>query len=192
MTDPGKPPCGSDGPSVMRSWLWLVALVGGATPARADDALTVRVRRAAEQDPGDPMLHLDVTPLAAEAEGGIIDREGTAIEIGPVRIAGEGTWWESGLAPSRFAEDLPTSAWRVGGELSVDLGWFRVGANASYSRTSYDGVHKTRGLFIAKTFDLSRWMHAWIMIGLSSEEWQVGHDVERGLSIGISVGTTFR
>lgn len=176
----------------MRSWLWGLVLVGGTGPVHADDALTVRVRRAAEQDPGEPMLHLDATPLAAEAEGGIVVREGTVIDIGPVRIAGEGTWWESGLAPSRFGEDLSTSAWRVAGELSVDLGWFRVGANASYSRTSYELVHKTKGLFIAKTFDVSRWMHAWIMLGLSDEEWQLGHEVQRGRTIGVSIGTTFR
>ena len=138
------------------------------------------------------MLHLDTTPLAAEAEGGIVDRDGVALDIGPVRIAGEGTWWQSGLAPSLFAADLSTNGWRAAGELSIDLGWFRAGANASYSRTSYDLVHKTRGLFIAKTFDLSRWMHAWIMLGLSDEEWQLGHEVERGRSIGLTLGTTFR
>jgi hypothetical protein len=176
----------------MRSWLWVAVLVGGGASAHADDALTVRMRRAAEQEPGEPMLHLDTTPLSADAEGGIVDREGTAIDLGPVRIAAEGTWWQSGHAPSAFAEDLSANGWRAAGELSLDLGWFRVGANASYSRTSYEGVHKTRGLFVAKTFDVSRWMRAWIMLGLSDEEWQLGPRVERGRSIGISLGTTFR
>lgn len=176
----------------MRSCVAVVVLVIWGAPAYADDGLAVRMRRASEVEPGEPMLHLHVTPLAAEAEGGAVDRAGAVVELGPLRLAGEGTWWQAGLAPSMFLDGLPMNGWRAAGELSLDAGWFRVGANVTYSRTSYELVHKTRGLFVAKTFELSRWMRGWIMLGVSDEEWQHGTRVERGRSIGVSIGTTFR
>jgi hypothetical protein len=178
----------------MRTWVLLVVVVAAGN-ARADDdlGLSLRMRKVSEVEPGEPLLHLDTaTPLAADAEGGIMDRDGTVLDIGRLRISGEGRWWQSGLAPSMFADDLPTGGWRAAGELSYDLGWVRVGANTSYGRNSNTVTHKTTGLFVAKNFRLSRWMKAWIMLGFANEQWQLGDQVQRGRSIGLSLGTTFR
>ncbi|HEU0031378.1 MAG TPA: hypothetical protein VFQ53_12145 [Kofleriaceae bacterium] len=181
----------------MRTWVWLMVVVAGAsapsTAAHADDALTIRVRQLAEHT-DEPLLHLDVTPLAAEAEGGIMDGRTTALDLGPrARLAVEGRWWQTGLAPSMFAEDLPYGGWRAAAELSYDLGPFKVGVNASMTRDG-DTSHRMVGLFAFRTFRLSRWMRAWIMLGVAYEQWDLAEPgpPRHGLTTGLNLGTTFR
>jgi hypothetical protein len=164
-----------------------------STAAYADDTTTIRVHHHGEDD-NEPLLHLDLMPLSANAEGGMMDSRQAALDLGPrARLSAEGRWWQSGLAPSRFAEDLQVHGWRAAAELSYDLGPFRIGVNASLDRVG-SSEHRAVGLFAYRTFRLSRWMHAWIMLGVSYEEWMgIGTLPGRsGVTTGLSIGTTFR
>jgi hypothetical protein len=174
----------------MRTW---VALVLVCSTAYADDTTTIRVHHRGEAET-EPLLHLDVTPLSANAEGGMMDSDAASIDLGPrARLAAEGRWWQSGLAPSMFAEDLQVHGWRAAAELSYDLGPFRVGVNASLDRVG-SSSHRAVGLFAFRTFRLSRWMHAWIMLGVSYEQWLGTGTLppRNGVTTGLSLGTTFR
>lgn len=148
----------------------------------------IRVRHL-EAPPAEPLLHLD--PTRAEAEGGLVERQTTLIEVGPrARLATETQWWKTGLAPSMFEPDLVTSGWRAAAELSYDLGPFSVGVNASLT---HDGAtsHRAVGLFAFRTFRLSRWTKLWIILGLSYEQLE-GATTASGASAGLRIGGTFR
>lgn len=164
------------------------------TSAASADETTIRMRRHGEVL-DEPLLHLDATTLdPTNAEGGIVDGRSVLLDLGPrARVAAEGTWWQSGLAPSMFATDLHVHGWRAAAELSYDLGLFRVGVNASMTRVG-DSSHRMVGLFAYRTFRLSRWMHAWIMFGIAAEEWQTAGvpGTKKGVTTGLTLGTTFR
>jgi hypothetical protein len=174
--------------TVVRTWPWLVLLASSAVSA--DDLGTaIRVRHA-DDEPTEPRLHLDATTLdRANAEGGIVDGRSVLFALGPrARFAAEGRWWQSGLASSM----LQAHGWRAGAELSYDLGPFRVGLNASLTRAE-DGSHRMVGLFAYRTFRLSHWMHAWIVLGVAYEQWQgIGVAGRQGTTVGLALGTTFR
>ena len=159
--------------------------------ASADDG-SLHVRMHAEQDPG-PLLHLDATLLDPSLGSITSDHQGVELSLGPrARFAAEGTWWQSGLSPSAFAIDIHDRGWRAGAELSYDLGWFSIGASVSLTQ-DITGTHRLAGLFAYKRFNLSRWMHAWIALGLSFEQWdQPGQPPRSGTTLGLSLGTTFR
>lgn len=78
-------------------------------------------------------------------------------------------------------------------QLSYDLGWFRVGVGAAID-DGIAGSHRMIGLFAYRTFDLSRWMHAWISLGLTFDEWTFPGTAlrEHDVTVGLSLGTTFR
>ncbi len=172
-----------------------IALSSSIAPSVASaDGTTVHLRWLGEE-PAEPWLHLDATTLdPAIAEGGIADGRSVELALGPrARLAAEGRWWQSGLAPSMFASDLPVHGWRVGGEVSYDLGPFRVGVAASLTRDG-DVSHRMVGLFAYRTFHLSRWMRAWIALGITFDEWE-GAGVSgprQGTTLGLTLGTTFR
>jgi hypothetical protein len=176
----------------MRMCVWILVVVA-ARPASADDSIDVRVRHLGDT-PAEPWLHLDPTIVdRARAEGGLLDGRAVLLDLGPrARLAAEGTWWQTGLAPSMFADDLHFHGWRASGELSYDLGPFRVGLNASMSRTR-DDSHRMVGLFAYRAFRLSRWMRAWIVLGIAFEQWRFASAETRdGLHVGLTLGTTFR
>jgi hypothetical protein len=181
-------------PEAVRTAVLVVILVSiVSTVASADDTTRIRMRRHGEAQ-AEPWLHLDATTLdSARAEGGLIDGRAAILDLGPrTRLAAEASWWQTGLAPSMFAEDLGVSGWRASAELSYDLGPFRIGMNASMSRNG-DNSHRMIGLFAFRTFRLSRWMHAWIMVGVAYEQWDVGRQPPLGgTRVGLSLGTTFR
>ncbi len=158
--------------------------------ASADDS-SLHVRMHAEHDTG-PLLHLDAT-LIDPSMGSPTERQGVELSLGPrARFAAEGSWWENGLSPSVYAIDVHDRGWRGAAELSYDLGWFSIGANVSLTQ-DITGSHRTLGLFAYKKFNLSRWMHAWIALGLSFDSYQEPNAPPRsGTTIGISLGTTFR
>jgi hypothetical protein len=175
----------------MRSWAWSIILASSI--ASADETITLSMRRSGETRT-EPWLHLDATAAdPADAKGGLTDGRGVLFELGPrVRLSAAGRWWQTALAPSLFTDDLRSHGWRAGGELSYDLGPFRVGINASMGRD--DGAtHRMVGLFAYRTFQLSRWMHAWIVLGIALEQRNdPGQQATQGTSIGLMLGTTFR
>jgi len=172
----------------MRWGCMLIVVV--STLAHADDTTSIRVRRL-ESTQGEPLLHL--TPLAADAEGGLVDSEATVLEIGPrARFAAEGTWWQSGLAPSMLSTDLENHGWRAAAELSYDLGPFSVGVNASLTRDG-DSSHRAVGLFAFRKFRFSRWTQLWIVLGVSYEQFQFANGgSQNGANVGLTIGGTFR
>ena len=173
---------------------WALLVLVPAT-TYADDTVDgiIHVHRLGEAQL-EPLLHLDAAgPIAAEAEGGLLDGRTAVLALGPrARLSAEGEWWRTGLAPSMFAEDLQVHGWRAGAELSYDLGLLRLGVNAAMDRDGYSS-HRMVGLFAYRTLRLSRWMHAWIVLGAALEEWDGAPPYRRqGTTIGLSVGTTFR
>jgi hypothetical protein len=185
-----QPSDGARRRNVMRTCIVLVML--GAS-AYADDT-AIRMQRHREA-PAEPLLQLDATILDPTiATGGIVDGRSALLGVGPrARLAVESRWWQAGLAPSMFAADLRDHGWRAAAELSYDLGPFRVGVHAALTHTR-ESSHQVVGLFAFRTFRLSRWMHAWIVLGISYEQWRDA-DVpmpRQGLNVGLSLGTTFR
>jgi len=188
----------------MRTWVYLGMLVSGVASASPplDDTVpgdttsttSIRVRRLTELPP-EGFLHLDdLRPIPALGAGGIVDGRAITIDLGPrAQLAAEGTWWQTGVSPSMFTEDLRDHGWRAAAELSYDLGPFRVGVNAAIDQGIY-GSHRMVGLFAYRTFHLSRWMHAWIALGLTFEEWTspAASAPQQGVTAGLSLGTTFR
>ncbi len=171
---------------LVRTWLGSMLLVSSV--ASADDG-PLRLR---ERDRSEPLLHLDATVLDPSlATGGSVDGRAMLLDIGRVRWAAEGTWWQGGLAPNIFATEV--SGWRAAGEVSYDVGPFRVGVNASLTRDG-NGSHRTLGLFAYRTFRLSQWMHAWILLGIAFEQWRGDGlaGAPQGVTAGLSIGTTFR
>ncbi|MGE5187223.1 MAG: hypothetical protein ACM31C_34480 [Acidobacteriota bacterium] len=76
---------------------------------------------------------------------------------------------------------------------SYELGPFRLAMTASIDRLG-DSTHRVVGLFAYHPFRLSRWMRAWIGIGLWFEQTDdpgVPRE-QQGMTVGISLGTTFR
>lgn len=167
------------------AWLLLFARVASA------DERSLHVRMRAEQDTA-PLLHLDTT-LIDPSLGSPSEHQGVELSLGPrARFAAEGTWWQSSLSPSMCAIDVHDRGWRGGAELTYDLGWFSLGANVSITQ-DITGTHRTMGLFAYKRFNLSRWMHAWIALGLSFDSYQAPNAPSRsGTTLGLSLGTTFR
>lgn len=166
----------------MRVWFGPLLLVSSVASA---DGTALHVRQLGE-DEAEPLLHLDATmfdPIVAP--GAVVERRAAVLELGPrVDMAAEGAWWQS---------DLPGPGWRAAGELSYDLGPFRIGVNAAMTRDG-DSTHRLVGLFAYRTFRLSHWMHAWIVLGLAFEQWQVDGlpGARQGVTAGLTVGTTFR
>ena len=189
----------------MRAVGWWLLLV--CVPAAADEGtpgVAVRVSRRWEQ-PSGPLLHLDDLPrLGAEGVGADVAREGDVLALGPrARLALEGEWWESQLTPRALgllgADPLDDRArgWRGAAELSYDLGPFRVGASVAMGHVDDrygSGTYQMVGLFAYKTFRLSRWMRAWIALGITHQQWNgtPPPGESNATTIGLSLGTTFR
>jgi hypothetical protein len=78
-------------------------------------------------------------------------------------------------------------------ELSYQLGPFRVGVSASIDHFG-DSTHRSIGLFAYRTFHLSRWMHAWIGLGIGVDRWDGANQTSstQGVTVGLTLGTTFR
>jgi hypothetical protein len=176
-------------------WIWPI-LIGSSVAAADDpaDGTGIRMRRLEGPSP-EPWLHLDATmPDFVDAAGGIADGRAAILDLGPrLRLAAEGTWWQTGLSPSIFAEDLEEHGWSAAAELSYDLGPLRIGMNVATSRFG-DGSRRMAGLFAFRSFRLSRWMRAWILVGAAFEQWDGAGltGPTRGASTGFTLGTTFR
>ena len=171
----------------MRLGVWLLLL---ARVASADDG-SLHVRMLHEQPDDGPLLHLDGV-LIDPAMGNPSETHGVQLAIGPrARFAAQGTSWQAGLSPDD-AIDAHDHGFRGAAELSYDLGWFSLGANVSLT-SDITGTHRTAGLFAFRKFRLSRWMHAWIALGLSFDSYDSPNAPPRsGTTLGLSLGTTFR
>jgi hypothetical protein len=181
----------------------LIALALLAIEAEADDETTGITIRAPERwQNGGPLL--DSSPRATPNVKGLGVSETTfarIVERGPARVAVRGSSWtcEQALlhAPGVHL-DVPARGWETGLDLSYDLGPFRLGGHltqgfvdSAYARGAYRDV----GISISRTFTLSRWMHAWISLGVSRRNWldeKPPPGETEGTTLMLSVGTTFR
>lgn len=187
----------------MRAPAWIVVLACGRAMAdEGEPSITVRAPRR-WQAPQGPLLHLDhVPPLNVEGLGAMREREAVVLELGDhIRMAGEGEWWQSTLSPQPLGPtdfDDVARGWRAGYRLSVDLGPFLVAGTVAMGHVDSrfgSGTYHTQGVAIYRRVRLTRWMRAWISLGVSQRTW-VGDTPPPGeeddITIGLTIGTTFR
>jgi hypothetical protein len=185
----------------MRSVAWMVVLASGT--ATADDVTTgIRLRepRTWEQQQ-ESLLHLDyVPPARSEGPGTITDRDTLILDLGSrVRIAAQGEWWKSSDTPQLLGPEIEDTArgWRAVYELSFDLGPFRVGGHLGRGRVDgrfQHGSYNTEGVSVSRAFRLSRWMNAWVSLGVERQTWmgKPPPGEANSTTIGLTIGTTFR
>jgi hypothetical protein len=176
-----------------------LGLVAGAPPVRGDDGLEVRARSEL-LDPG-PRLELDpVLPPLLVGLGATAQVDRTELRIGAdTRVVLEGVRWIHDDAAALPHVDLPARGWRAAVRLSRDLGFAHLEAGASLDEVDSrfgSGRHVDLGLSIRRTFRLSRWMTAWISLGVGRRRWLGDEPPPAGesdaTSVMLRVGTTFR
>jgi hypothetical protein len=186
----------------MRSCVVGLLLCATAVATADDDTPSITVRSERFVRDEEPLLRLDYEPsVASQSPGAAVDGDAIAIDLGRyVRVSGEGEWWQSSPPAPFFgpAVDDAARGWRAGGHLSVDLGLFRVGASVAYGHVDgryQRGTYRVVGISAYRTFRLSRWMLAWIALGLGKQTW-LGGDAPPGernqTTATLSIGTTFR
>jgi hypothetical protein len=172
-----------------------VAAPGGAW---ADDALGVRAREA-EATAGERWLSLDpVVPPMLRGLGAAEARERKVIRLGPsVTVAGEGSWWEQVDKPGRPMIDVEARGWRAAVRATYDAGPFQLEASGSIDHIDQrdgSGTYREAGLTVSRTFKLSRWMTAWIALGVGRRWWQgtaPAGEADATQTM-LTIGTTFR
>jgi len=197
---------------IMRTPAWLI-LVSVCGPAHADPRATgsddtlardhgsaglAKRTRLRLQHTDEPLLHIDhVPPLTAEA-GATTERTTSILELGKgVRLAAEGTWWSAAQrSPLSGLDDL-AHGWRAASELSYDVGPVRIGIHAGAGQVDSRferGNYHFAGASASRTFQISRWMRAWISLGLGFQRWSGAPPPgeANSASLQLSVGTTFR
>jgi hypothetical protein len=176
-----------------------LGLVAGAPTARGDGEVEVR-EGGALLEPG-PRLELDpVLPPLLQGLGATEEADRAELRIGAdTRVLLEGVRWIHDDAAALPHVDLPARGWRAAVRLSHDLGFARVEAGASLNEVDSrfgSGRYVDLGLSIRRTFRLSRWMTAWISLGVGRRRWLGAGQPPAGESdateVMLRVGTTFR
>ncbi len=190
----------------MRPLAWLVllacspAVVGADGTDDARPVITVHAPQRWKEQEG-PLLHLDyVPPSGVEGIGGTLQHETTVIDVTRrLRIVGDGSWWKASLSPQPLGSEIDELAqgWRASYELSYDLGPFRIGASvaAGHVDSRYErGTYRIVGVSAYRTVRLSRWMLAWISLGVGRQQWfgQPPPGESNATFVGLTLGTTFR
>ena len=147
----------------------------------------------------EPILHVELIPaLATEGLGGTTERATHVIDLGAnVRLVGESEWWKASLTPGQ-ENDAVSRGWRASYELSYDLGLFRIGASVGMGHVDSRferGTYRVVGISASRTFRLSRWMLAWISLGVGQQKWFGGTPPPAeadATTATLSIGTTFR
>jgi hypothetical protein len=111
-------------------------------------------------------------------------------------LAGESWSTEADPARQPYDVDVPARGWHATLEATYDLGPFELSANMSLSRIHgrYEaGTYRDIGIALTKRFRLSRWMLAWISLGIGQRTWLGVDPPERNsTTVMLSIGTTFR
>jgi hypothetical protein len=181
----------------------VLVLLLACDPAAADDGTpSVTERTSLSREPTGPLLHLDfVLPVKAESVGATTRRESYVLELGSrARLVADGTWWSSPLAPQPLGPDDTEDVargWRAAYELSYDLGPFRLGATMALGRVDSRferGTYRVVGVSASRTLRLSRWMLAWISLGVGRQQWfgAPPPGESDSTTVMLSIGTTFR
>jgi hypothetical protein len=179
--------------------------------AGADGEASSLVERGAlHREPDGPLLHLD-TALSVRTEGVGADghEEIQAVELGlRLRAVTSARWWQAGLSPGPLgpgaaelsgARDLDVAArgWRLAGELSYDLGLFRIGASVATGRVDgrgESGSYSDVAVSISRGFQLSRGVRGWISVSAGLRRWsnRPPPGESDGATVLLSVGGTWQ
>jgi hypothetical protein len=174
----------------------LVLLV--AAPAHADDALSARAH--AEQTT--PLLVFDpLPPPALHGATAIEAHDDTTYQFDArTSLALAGTHWSASEMldhPEHTAFDLPARGWGASARLRRTIGSFVLEAGGAYDHVDSrygSGSYVDLGLALTRYFHLSRWMTAWISIGIGNRIWlgQPPAGESNATQVRLSIGTTFR
>jgi hypothetical protein len=164
-----------------------------AASARADDGDGLLTLHAEPHDgePAAPLLTIDPT-LATRFETLHADEDTATARI-PL-----GKHLEAQLARTAWSNtDIAERGWQSSAGLTATFGQWHVGALASWNGVDGrlgNGRYLDYGVSIARTFNLSRWMTAWIALSVGMRQWTgvppAGE--ANGATLTLSVGTTFR
>lgn len=180
---------------------WVGLLVfGAAAAARADDGVTTVRERGLFDPTEEPLLELDPTwrPNAT------LDAPETTARVtytlgANTAVSFEASQWSLGTGDPTLGppENTTGDGWGAAVRLVRKLGPLRVGAYASYQvlDTWYlRGTYVDLGLSIGHTFRLSRWMNAWIALGVGRRTWQGQSPAGEAdaTNFMLTIGTTFR
>jgi hypothetical protein len=193
----------------------MCVLVVARPAAWADEPLyeTPRVEARGVLVEDGPLLELDpALGTQLEGLGAVEDSERTAIRLDPrTLLTVEGSWWsnDDNDRDGRPALDVAGRGWRAGARLSRDLGFATLEVNGLISQTelehltmvepgkvvAFDSVpYVDIGVALTRRFRLSRWMQAWISLGINHRIWlrESPTGEAGGTTVGLSIGTTFR
>ncbi len=172
----------------MRSACGLLAILCAAPPAVADDSL--RLRFDAER------FHVD-----QPARSGLWtfeDSDRSALVLGDsTRAVADGTWWSNVDQPSSPALGVAARGWAAGLHVERDLGFAQLVVHSSVEdlETRFGRERRASfGITLQRTYVLSRWMTAWVSLGIGRTVWlgtPAPHDGD-GTTAMLSIGTTFR
>jgi hypothetical protein len=177
--------------------LGLLTLCAGVAHGDDEDGGEVRESAGLAEDHG----WLDFDPVLSsrlEGVGATQHVDDMTVRLGPDLVAHlEGANWSSEDEPWRPELDLPTRGWRTALRVSRDLGFARLEGQAAvvdYDDTLARGRYLEAGIAVVKTFKLSRWMRAWISIGVGRKVWlgDAPDGESNDVTLGLSLGTTFR
>ena len=150
----------------------------------------------------EPLLHIDPTLVPRlEGLGAVEQTRETVLPIGAkARAVFEGAWWENDDRDLRHPLiDVPGRGWRTSlrlqrelGPLTLVLGAALADVDSRYGSGRYYDV----GIGIGRTFKLSRWMTAWIMLTAGRRHWLTDRPIAGepidDTTVMLTFGTTFR
>ena len=147
----------------------------------------------------DPMFRPSLEGLGATSE-----TERTVVPLGDkARAVFEGTWWANvdSDEPGRFSRvvDLENRGWRTGVRFERDLGFATLAIHGSYNHVDSrygSGTYRDIGVSLFRKWRLTRWMTAWISLGVSRRTWlgdaAPAGEAKEETQATLGIGTTFR
>jgi hypothetical protein len=184
----------------MRAALLLLAVLWPAV-ARAQP---VEVSEEAAEEPAlardSGWLELDpLPPTSLEAMAPQEHTEATRVELFPGAVLDvSGTEWSNQDDHRTTPIDLPGRGWRAESRLAVALGGgFLLVANGAVAQSDTQfarGRYVDLSLAVVRTWKLTRWMTAWISLGVGARQW-IGKAPDGEVdstAIQLSIGTTFK
>lgn len=171
-----------------------------------DDRPHIHIEREHTDADRVPLLSLD--PIVSSRLEGIAktqQRDATTISYGNARVVLEGLTAENSDRVASPALDTPFRSWRAGARFTHSIGplELEVSAGLGDMQSHYldDKVFGVAGRYydvgVALTYRrrLSRWMTAWISLGIGRRTW-LGDpppgEVKEATSATLTIGTTFR
>ena len=178
----------------------VLALARPGVVAADPAAPSVTAHAEGSADSSAPVVVMPLPPAMRDGLGATSEGAEDTHQLGRyVQLKLGGRWWHNRDDDrGHTAIDLEARGWGAGGALSVDLGFARLDVTAAWQRvdTRYGGGHyRDVGVALVRNFRLSRWMHAWISLGIGQRQWLDGvppPGEADGTTVMLTFGTTFR